>query len=191
MAHHISATTPYVLRGYPAGSWEGLLSSPINALLHRLYPASTETKMVNDYLHRTAPLNRVTYDSSPSVNIRTGKMHLGGALLSPWVAAHELGHVLQHELDEPLLHFMGGGHEYLFAKRKHGEALDDMFGTGTSSTDYSQSHMNRPGEVGASLLGSYLIFPDSVPEFTKFVDPILRERGLGAHINLLRKVLGR
>lgn len=103
---------------------------------------------------------------------------------SPFIIGHEAGHgldIMGQRLDVPYNprdRFPGDAE---FARRKQLEAASRNYPYATE-TDFRrkalEKHAATPDEERASLLSSYLAFPDSVPLFSEFIEGELEKRGV-------------
>jgi len=106
---------------------------------------------------------------------------------SPFVLSHEAGHAADNLVgsDYPLRQ---GRQRYFslidgplsgdaaFAQRKQLEALERAY-PGSSPEKIRNMYVRSPNETRASLWGSYLQFPDSVPVFSEMADREMQKRG--------------
>ncbi|MCY3623040.1 MAG: hypothetical protein OXH68_15195 [Gammaproteobacteria bacterium] len=119
---------------------------------------------------------------SPSYDPRTGTIHIGKES-SPFIIGHEAGHGLDYmggRLGVPFEPRRMFDADADFARRKQVESIEraypeDFERVGRQGLEH---HAGAPTEERASLLGSYLAFPDSVPLFAEFVERELAERGI-------------
>lgn len=121
---------------------------------------------------------------SPFYDTGTGTIYVGKES-SPFIIGHEAGHGLDYMGGrmgvpaEPRRMFDADAD---FARRKQIESIErsypeDFERVGRQPIEH---FAGTPGEERASLLGSYLAFPDSVPLFAEFIEEQLRERGIDA-----------
>lgn len=119
---------------------------------------------------------------------RHNQISLGGRS-NPFVAAHELGHIANIAGD---MNPEGSPADSAFARRKQLQHLGEMFPPAARDFMVSQNreYVTTPPEVSASLIGSYLMYPDSVPQTTGSMQGIVGERGLQPDVDALRQILG-